>query len=141
MLYHLKRGALRFTRLTPQGQTLTLRHVRPGDIFGEEVFFGRHRRHNLEALTDARLEVLTPEWLSQNERSCVLRSLADQLQRLSAFDYHLQAGSLETRVARYLCDLATTDPAHRDDAGYVTLEASPLPAKEPRAPTRVSRRY
>jgi len=39
-LYQLESGLLRAVRLTPQGRNLTVRHIRPGDIFGEEPLDG-----------------------------------------------------------------------------------------------------
>ena len=66
-LYRLESGLMRAVRLTPQGRNLTVRHIRPGDIFGEECLHGTTRGHQVVALTDAVLTPIHPQHLSHHQ--------------------------------------------------------------------------
>lgn len=105
-LYRLEAGLLRAVRLTPQGRTLTVRHIQPGDIFGEEVLHAQPRTHQLVALTDAVVTPLHVEQLSVRDLWDVTRSLSTQLQRAMNDGIHVQDGDLRERIARYLLSLA-----------------------------------
>ncbi|GBF05039.1 Crp/FNR family transcriptional regulator [Deinococcus aerius] len=120
-LYRLDSGLLRAVRLTPQGRTLTVRHVRPGDIFGEETLQGQARAHQVVALTDASVTPLHPQHLGPAELWEVTRSLGAQLQRMMTDGVHIQDGELRERIARYLLNLADSSlgGAHRDGTRYV----------------------
>src|SRR6476469_11092174 len=63
-LYRLESGLMRAVRLTPQGRNLTVRHIHPGDVFGEETLHGQTRAHQVVALTDAVLTPIHPQHLS-----------------------------------------------------------------------------
>ncbi|GAA5531981.1 cyclic nucleotide-binding domain-containing protein [Deinococcus metallilatus] len=120
-LYRLDSGLLRAVRLTPQGRTLTLRHIRPGDVFGEEVLHGIPRGQQVTALTDATLTPLHPQHFGPGELWEVTRSLSTQLQRMMTDGVHIQDGELRERIARYLLNLADSSlgGAHRDGTRYV----------------------
>ncbi|TSA87078.1 cyclic nucleotide-binding domain-containing protein [Deinococcus detaillensis] len=120
-LYRLENGLLRAVRLTSQGRNLTVRHIRPGDIFGEEALHGLPRSHQIIALTDAVLTPLHLEHLSAPELWEVTRSLSDQLQRVMTDGVHIQDGELRERIARYLLNLASSSlgGAHADGKRYV----------------------
>ncbi|GGI73429.1 cyclic nucleotide-binding domain-containing protein [Deinococcus wulumuqiensis] len=105
-LYRLETGLLRAVRLTPQGRNLTVRHIQPGDIFGEEVLHGQLRTHQLVALTDALVTPLHVEQLTVRDLWDVTRSLSLQLQRAVQGSIHVQDGDLRERIARYLLSLA-----------------------------------
>ena len=105
-LYRLETGLLRAVRLTPQGRNLTVRHIQPGDIFGEEVLHAQPRTHQLVALTDAVVTPLHVEQLSVRDLWDVTRSLSLQLQRAVQGGIHVQDGDLRERIARYLLSLA-----------------------------------
>ena len=51
-VYRVRDGLIRITRMTPEGRTLTVRHLMPGDFFGEEAFINSQREEIAEALTD-----------------------------------------------------------------------------------------
>ena len=44
-------GLVRITRVTPDGRTVTVRHVKPGDFFGEDALTDGERSESAEALT------------------------------------------------------------------------------------------
>ncbi|ABF45714.1 transcriptional regulator, Crp/Fnr family [Deinococcus geothermalis DSM 11300] len=122
-LYRLESGLLRAVRLTPQGRTLTVRHIRPGDIFGEELLHGAVRGQQVTALTDATLTPLHLQQLGLQELWEVTRSLSVQLQRMMSDGVHIQDGDLRERIARYLLSLADSSlgGAHRDGTRYVRV--------------------
>ena len=122
-LFRLKEGLLRLMRIKPDGRSITLRHVLPGDLFGEEVLIGATRFADAHAATDAVIEVIDTRHV-QHEAMTVLSSLVDQTQRLMNHEYHVQVGDLRTRVARYLCRLRETPLASRDDQGRWQISAS-----------------
>ena len=52
-VFRVRDGLIRITRMTPEGRILTVRHVMPGDFFGEEAFMDGRREEIAEALTNA----------------------------------------------------------------------------------------
>ena len=50
-LYRLEEGLVRVVELLPDGRLITLRHVLPGDYFGEEALEGTAYRYTAEAMT------------------------------------------------------------------------------------------
>ena len=107
-LYRLDGGLLRAIRLTAQGRNLTVRHIQPGDIFGEEALHGLARSHQVMALTEANITPIYTQRLSGEELWGVTRSLSAQLQRVMNDGVHIQDGELRERIARYLLNLAGT---------------------------------
>ena len=120
-LYRLEAGLLRAIRLTPQGRNLTVRHIRPGDIFGEEALHGLARSHQVVALTDAVILPVYTQHLSGEALWQVTRSLSAQLQRVMNDGVHIQDGELRERIARYLLNLADSSlgGAHGDGQRFV----------------------
>ncbi|MEN2983117.1 MAG: helix-turn-helix domain-containing protein [Thermus sp.] len=120
-LYRLESGLVRIVELLPDGRTLTLRHVLPGDFFGEEALEGRRYRYAAEAMTEAVVRGFEPKAMTHEELHQVARNLARQMRRVQAYETHLQTGELRARIARYLLFLADTPASFRDAKGlYVT---------------------
>src|SRR5690625_3473110 len=55
-VFRVRAGLVRITRMTPEGRVLTVRHVEPGDFFGEEAFMAGQREEIAEALTVTAIE-------------------------------------------------------------------------------------
>lgn len=123
-LYRLESGLLRAVRLTPQGRTLTVRHIWPGDIFGEEVLHGLPRGHQVTALSEASVTPLHPQHLGVAELWEVTRSLSAQLQRVMTDGVHIQDGELRERIARYLLNLADSSLGGRHGNGTRFVRAT-----------------
>jgi CRP-like cAMP-binding protein len=120
-LYRLERGLVRIVEILPDGRQLTLRHVLPGDYFGEESLSERNYRYTAEALTEAAIDALVPSELSLEELRHVASSLASQMSQMHAYETHLQWGELKSRICRYLLYLAATAAHGQDERGlYVT---------------------
>jgi CRP-like cAMP-binding protein len=120
-LYRLESGLLRAIRLTPQGRNLTVRHITPGDIFGEEALHGLARSHQVVALTEAVISPIYSQHLSGEDLWNVTRSLSQQLQRVMNDGVHIQDGELRERIARYLLNLADSSlgGVHSDGRRFV----------------------
>ena len=134
----LEAGLLRVTRPNPGGRLYTLRHILPGDVFGEEALTGGPRTGSAEALTEAVAEVIDPAQLTASACSLLTCSLAAQFRRLTAFMCHLQTGSLRERVARYLLMLARTPLAQGGPAGQPVISTTHEFLAEGTASTRES---
>lgn len=137
-LFKVESGLVRIAKLTPKGRVLTVRHVLPGDYFGEEAFTGLLRDHQVEALTDATLSSLDPSNINGENLHHVTRSLSDQLQRVMAYEYHLQIGDLRQRVARYLMQLSITPLGGIDEQGHAFVRATHELVAEGTSSTRES---
>lgn len=123
-LYRVTKGLIRVIRTTPEGRLMTLRHVMPGDFFGEEALINSNRLEVAEALTNAEVEAIDPSAIDFMDLQAVTHSMSQQMQRLMDYEYHLQTGDLRQRVARYLIQLAQTPLAVQNDAGQMMVSAT-----------------
>ena len=137
-VYRVRDGLVRIARMTPEGRILTVRHVLPGDFFGEEAFVDGTREEIAEALTSAQIEAIDPAMINHTDLITITRSLSQQMQRQMDYGYHLQTGDLRQRVARYLLKLAKTPLARRDAAGRPMISATHELLAEGTASTRES---
>ena len=137
-VFRVRDGLLRITRMTPEGRILTVRHLIPGDFFGEEAFMDGQREEIAEALTSAQIEAIDPALINQQDLMSITRSLSVQMQRSMEYQYHLQTGDLRQRVARYLLTLADTPLARLDAQGRKVISATHELVAEGTASTRES---
>ena len=137
-VFRVRDGLLRITRMTPEGRILTVRHLIPGDFFGEEAFMDGQREEIAEALTTAQIEAIDPALINQQDLMSITRSLSKQMQRSMEYQYHLQTGDLRQRVARYLLTLADTPLARLDAQGRPVISATHELVAEGTASTRES---
>ena len=137
-VFRIRDGLVRITRETPDGRTLTVRHVMPGDYFGEEALTAGERSEMAEALTTVSIDAIDPERIGVGNLMPLARSLAEQIGRLMEYGYHLQTGDLRTRVARYLLALAQTPLARCGADGRVVIAATHELIAEGTASTRES---
>ena len=137
-VYRVRDGLIRITRMTPEGRTLTVRHLMPGDFFGEEAFISSQREEIAEALTQAQIEAIDPQRINHTDLIKITRSLSQQMQRLMDYEYHLQTGDLRQRVTRYLLKLADTPLGAINDEGFMVIAATHELLAEGTASTRES---
>lgn len=117
-IYRAETGFVRLLKTTGKGRTITVRHVLPGDYFGEDALMcaaGGDHPHAAEALTNALIVSFEPRELEGAELLALARNLGEQLRRAMSFEVHLQSGDLRQRVVRYLLELADT-PLGAEDA-------------------------
>ena len=137
-VFRVRDGLVRIARMTPEGRILTVRHVLPGDFFGEEAFMDGTREEIAEALTSAQIEAIDPAMINHADLMTITRSLSHQMQRQMDYGYHLQTGDLRQRVARYLLKLSETPLARRDQLGRPMISATHELVAEGTASTRES---
>lgn len=137
-VFRVRDGLIRITRMTPEGRILTVRHVMPGDFFGEEAFMDARREEMAEALTNAQVEAIDPQLINHSDLMTITQSLSRQMQRLMDYEYHLQTGDLRQRVARYLMSLSETPLATENDEGRTVVSATHELIAEGTASTRES---
>lgn len=137
-IFRVRSGLVRITRMTPEGRILTVRHVLPGDFFGEEAFMNAQREEMAEALTLTEIEAIDPSRVGPDDLMAITKSLSLQMQRLMDYEYHLQTGDLRQRVSRYLLTLAETPLAKIDSAGQPAISATHELIAEGTASTRES---
>lgn len=123
-LFRADTGLVRLVQLTPRGRTLTVRHVLPGDYFGEDTLNGPTHPHGAEALTSATITTFDPAELDERTLLNVARNLGDQLQRTITHEVHLQSGDLRVRVVRYLLELADTPLGAEDTEDRLYVRAT-----------------
>lgn len=137
-IFRVRDGLIRITRMTPEGRILTVRHVMPGDFFGEEAFMDGKREEIAEALTSAQIEAIDPQLINYSDLMTITQSLSVQMQRLMDYEYHLQTGDLRERVSRYLIKLSETPLCTYDEAGHPVVSATHELIAEGTASTRES---
>ena len=137
-VFRVRDGLIRITRMTPEGRILTVRHVMPGDFFGEEAFMSRKREEIAEALTSAQIEAIDPQLINYSDLLTITQSLSQQMQRLMDYEYHLQTGDLRQRVSRYLIKLADTPLCTHDAQRRPVVSATHELIAEGTASTRES---
>ena len=81
-LYRVVTGLVRLFTVDDDGSGVTLRYIKPGGYFGEEVLAERPRRYFAEAVTDTQLEVVAAVQLTTDEQSALSRQLAEALDRM-----------------------------------------------------------
>nr|WP_246351239.1 helix-turn-helix domain-containing protein [Deinobacterium chartae] len=137
-LYRAETGLLRVVKVTPRGRVLTVRHVLPGDFFGEDALHGGTYQHQVEVLTRALVRILDPLTLGGPILQEVVRSLGEQLRRAMQHEYNLQTGDLKQRVVRYLLELADTPLGGEDRGNHLFVRATHELLAEGTASTRES---
>lgn len=137
-VFRVRDGLVRITRMTPEGRVLTVRHVMPGDFFGEEAFMSGKREEIAEALTSAQIEAIDPQLINYGDLMTITQSLSKQMQRLMDYEYHLQTGDLRQRVSRYLIKLSETPLCTEDDEARPVVSATHELIAEGTASTRES---
>jgi CRP-like cAMP-binding protein len=137
-IFRVRNGLIRITRMTPEGRTLTVRHLVPGDFFGEEAFMSGSREEVAESLTSAQIEAIDPQLINHSDLLMITQSLSKQMQRLMDYEYHLQTGDLRQRVSRYLLKLSETPLCHIDHQGIPNVSATHELIAEGTASTRES---
>jgi CRP/FNR family transcriptional regulator, LitR-dependent transcriptional activator len=123
-LFRLERGLIRITRLTRQGVSLTIRHVLPGDYFGEEQFTAHRFRSETTAFADATVRCLNPDTLPPHDERALNASLAAQLARAMNRSDHLRGRTLRQRIVWYLLELSSTSLGEVDPEGRTRVRVT-----------------
>jgi CRP-like cAMP-binding protein len=123
-LYRVEEGLVRLQSVDNEGNTLTLRFVRPGDFFGEEVISGEERSYFAEAVIPTRVASLAPSQLSPKETQELLQHLIRALAQTYRTIQRLSGQRLKNRIAATLLELAQTPLAYREPGGRTGVRAT-----------------
>ena len=140
-IYRAETGFVRLVKTTGKGRVITLRHVLPGDFFGEDALTQGGpvcHPHAAEALTGASILCYGPGDVQGEVLLELARSLSAQLRRAMTFEVHLQSGDLRQRVVRYLLELADTPLGAEDAENRLYVRATHELLAEGSASTRES---
>lgn len=137
-VFRVRDGLVRMTRTTPAGRTVTVRHLLPGDFFGEEALAAGDRCSGAETLTTATLDVIEPDRIQAGLLGPLTRSLSDQMRRLMDDQCRRRTDTLRARVAGYLVLLAGSPLAGTDADGRACLAVTHELVAEGVASTRES---
>ncbi len=108
MLHRVRSGLVRIHTVDNDGNGLTLRYVKPGEFFGEEVLAGLERVAFAEAVTEASVDVIEPNKLSREDLAEISAHLVKALNRGYQSLYRLAGKRLRSRIAAELLELAQT---------------------------------
>jgi len=123
-LYRVRSGLVRLFTVDDDGTGVTLRYVKPGGYFGEEVLADRPRRYFAEAVTTTQLEVLEAGELDASEQRALTEQLADALDRMGRSLHRLAGKPLRARVAAEILELSDSDLAQGDSDGATTVRVT-----------------
>jgi len=116
-LYRVREGLVRIQHVDEEGNALTLRFVRPGDFFGEEVLTGSERGYFAEAVTRVSVEALEPSALDPELFNELTQRLVLALHQGYRRIERLVNQRLKNRIAAALLEFLETDVADRDAEG------------------------
>src|SRR5690625_7628917 len=80
-VFRVRDGLVRITRMTPEGRVLTVRHVMPGDFFGEQAATRGTRAESAEALPTAQTAAINPATTHHSDLVTITQSLPQQMPR------------------------------------------------------------
>ncbi len=120
-LYQVNSGLVRLHAVDGDGLGATLRYVKPGGYFGEEALTGRPRRYFAEAVTDASVAALDPDYLAGVDVRAVALDLAVAVDRMNRSVLRLATRPLKARVAAELLELSDSAIASVAQDGVATV--------------------
>lgn len=123
-LYRVREGLVRLQSVDDEGNALTLRFVRPGEFFGEEVISGGERTYFAEAVTHTKVDSLAPHQLSQPEMIQLVQGLVVALSQTYQTIQRISGQRLKNRIAATLIDLSHTPVAFTEKNGQVGVKAT-----------------
>jgi len=123
-LYRVREGLVRLQSVDDEGNALTLRFVRPGEFFGEEIISGGERTYFAEAVTRAKIDTLAPDQLSAQEVGQLVQGLVVALTQTYQTIQRISGQRLKNRIAATLLDLSRTPVAYTEKNGRVGVKAT-----------------
>ncbi len=123
-LYRVREGLVRLQSVDDEGNGLTLRFVRPGEFFGEEVLSGTARSYFAEAVTESKVDALAPSQLSPQEMAQLVQGLVRALGQTYQTIQRISSQRLKNRIAAALLELSRTPVAFVEKNGRVGVRAT-----------------
>lgn len=123
-LYRVREGLVRLQSVDDEGNALTLRFVRPGEYFGEEVLSGAERTNFAEAVTESKIDALAPGQLSAQEMQELVQGLVRALSQTYQTIQRISGQRLKNRIAATLLELSRTPVAFMEKNGRIGVRAT-----------------
>jgi CRP/FNR family transcriptional regulator, cyclic AMP receptor protein len=124
LLYRVQSGLVRIHTMDNDGNSLTLRYVKPTEYFGEECLAQLSRSYFAESVTESVVDVIQPNSLSSDESMAVMVHLVKSLNRGYQTLYRLAGKRLRARIAWELLELASTALASTKPDGNLMVYAT-----------------
>jgi CRP-like cAMP-binding protein len=124
LLYRVREGLVRLQSVDDEGNALTLRFVRPGEYFGEEVISDGERTYFAEAVTETKVDTLAPAQLSAQEMTELVQGLVKALSQTYQTIQRISGQRLKNRIAAALLDLSRTPVAFTEKNGRIGVRAT-----------------
>ena len=124
MIYRVKSGLVRLHTMDDEGNSLTLRYIKPGQFFGEEALAGLERDHFAESVTESLVEMfhvnlITPE-IAANLNICLAKALSGTYLTIQ----RLATKRLRSRIAAALIEMSDTALGSMTESGQQQVYAT-----------------
>lgn len=123
-IYRLKSGLVRLHTMDNEGNSLTLRYVKPGEFFGEEALAGLERQHFAESVTDSVVEMFPSSLVTPEIALDLTKHLACALNRGYVHISRLATKRLRSRIAAALIELSDTALGSKNATGQAQVYAT-----------------
>jgi len=120
-LMRVREGLVRIQNVDDDGNTLTLRFVRPGEFFGEEALVGAERRYFAEAVTHTAIDTYDPKNLGLEEFRELTVHMIGALNQTYRRIERLVSQRLKNRIAAALIEFSDTAVAERSPEGQTVI--------------------
>ena len=108
MIYRVKSGLVRLHTMDDEGNSLTLRYIKPGQFFGEEALAGLERHHFAESVTESKVEMFSLNLLTPEIALSLTANLAEALNGTYISILRLATKRLRSRIAAALLEMSNT---------------------------------
>jgi CRP/FNR family transcriptional regulator, cyclic AMP receptor protein len=123
-IYRVKSGLVRLHTMDDEGNSLTLRFVKPGEFFGEEALTGLERQHFAESVTESVVEMFDAKLVTPEIAMSLNSHLAAALNRSYVQISRLALKRLRSRMAAALLELSDTAVGAASPEGQLQVYAT-----------------
>jgi CRP/FNR family transcriptional regulator, cyclic AMP receptor protein len=123
-IYRVKSGLVRLHTMDDDGNSLTLRFVKPGEFFGEEALAGLERQHFAESVVESVVEMFDAKLVTSDIAMSLNAHLAAALNRSYVQISRLALKRLRSRMAAALLELSDTAVGATSPEGQLQVYAT-----------------
>jgi CRP/FNR family transcriptional regulator, cyclic AMP receptor protein len=123
-IYRVKSGLVRLHTMDDDGNSLTLRYVKPGEFFGEETLAGLERSHFAESVVESVVEMFDTKLVTPEIAMSLNAHLAAALSRTYVQISRLALKRLRSRMAAALLELSDTAVGSQAPEGLLQVFAT-----------------
>jgi CRP/FNR family transcriptional regulator, cyclic AMP receptor protein len=123
-IYRVKSGLVRLHTMDDDGNSLTLRFVKPGEFFGEEALTELERQHFAESVTESVVEMFDAKLVTPEIAMSLNAHLATALNRSYVQISRLALKRLRSRMAAALLELSDTAVGAASPEGQLQVYAT-----------------